>query len=164
MKRRLSLVIIRRRSARIKDEVTPPSNLFKNKDDIMFFLFHTLRNLLSPVCISSLSATPPPSSLRLTLYLSTPSICLTSIFFQFTLIYRRGCCTNSAATLCEYKTKGKQRRRKKKRVVRLRERKRVCVCVRRHLDLSHCIFTSSSSTHPALLHLIPPSAPPHRSH
>ena len=79
------------------------------------FLFNTFRNLLLCLSLSPLlflscaiphlflslchSSCIPLSSLYLTLYLPTSSICLASILFQFTLIYRRGCCINSTAAV-----------------------------------------------------------------
>ena len=127
----------------------------------LFFITRAIPHLVTS-CLSVIHPAFPHRRLYLTLYLPTPSICLASILFQFTLIYLPGCCINSAATVWEYITEEGGRARECLLNLHL------CVCsgfvydsvsVNEGSESLH-IHLFSFSTHPVLLHLIPPSVPP----
>lgn len=114
----------------------------------LFFITCAFPHLVTS-CLSVIHPVFPHRLLYLTLYLPTPSICLASILFQFTLIYLPGCCINSAATVWEYITE------EKKKKGGLENAFWICTCVcaqglcttasRLMRDLSQCIFTSYPS-------------------
>lgn len=129
----------------------------------LFFITCAFPHLVTS-CLSVIHPVFPHRLLYLTLYLPTPSIFLASILFQFTLIYLPGCCINSAATVWEYITEEKKKGRASECLLNLH----LCACagfvydsvsVNEGSESMH-IHLLSFSTHPVLLHLVPPSVPP----